>query len=133
MGTAARSLKAGATAADRAIIYQRLQSAGAMAAPTPSTVFGLNLQGADWLHVDVAFGGGMTAASVTPWYWSDAGSEWVAGDQLTFTASGPNAQTARVEVRGKNRVWFVVDSMTGAGVTTFTLWAGYAHEVRSTD
>ena len=119
--TVIRSVKPGDTLAERVIIETT-------AAPTPDPTasdLGLFLNGADFIHVytDGLASGAITAATVTPWYFSDVAGRWYEGDPLNFTVTD---QFGLCVIRGEDRVFFVVDSITGAG--TLKIYAGYNYE-----
>lgn len=119
--TAARTVKSGLTADERAVL---IISNAAVPNTDPNVdEVGFHLQGAEHLHVYAEFGGAVTAASVTPWYWSDIAEQWYEGVQISFTAA-PGGRFSLVAVQGENRVFFVADSVTGAG--TLKLWACYS-------
>lgn len=84
---------------------------------------GWALQGAEYLHIYVEFDT-TTAVDITPWYYSSISGQWHEGTQISFSSS---STFALVRVSGEERVFFVMDSFTGAGVVH--LWAGYSHVV----
>ena len=121
--SAIRSIKPGDTLADRVILEV---TDAEDPTPDPSaTENGYHLNGADFLHVytDGISAGTITAATVTPWYYSKVAEKWFEGDPLNFTVSD---QFALCITRGEEKVFFVVDSITGAG--TLKLYAGYNHD-----
>lgn len=113
------TLVGGTTPAARRMV---VEAAGAAAAPTLPTD-GAAMYGADWLHVYVAFTTA-TACGIVPWFWSAAAELWFAGDALSLTAAGDN--WAIVEVRGEDRVYLQVTSVTGGG--TVDAWGAYSYD-----
>lgn len=97
---------------------------GAIPTADPAaTEKGYALHAADNLHVYAEMTGGITALSVTPWFWSDIAGQWFEGAQINFTAT---SKMAHVAAKQEQKVFFVVDAVTGTG--TWALWAGYSYE-----
>lgn len=113
-----RTLKQGDTVDKRVI--SEVATADAPTADPLVTNKGFNFQGATFLHLYAEFTGSTTAATVTPWYFSTIAGQWFEGDAIAFTAS---SLLALVQVEGEDRVFFVVDSITGVG--TVKIWGGY--------
>lgn len=103
-----QSLRAGSTV-DKRLIFE-IDTAPS-ADPTPSDL-GWSISGADWLHVYFELTGGANVASVTPWYWSSIAGQWFEGDTLSITSSD---KFGLLEIRGEEKVFFVVDSIGGPG------------------
>lgn len=117
------SLKTGSSVAER-VILQATDAQDPTADPTVVTQ-GHNLQNADFVHIYAELGGTITAAQVTPWYWSNSAGQWFEGDPISFSAT---TKFALEEVRSEDRLFLVIDSITGTG--TLRLWADYSYEGR---
>jgi hypothetical protein len=116
--TIVRTLKHGSTVTDR-----RLNTWSAAPSADPvATDEGHHLQGADFLHLYVDLGAA-TAATITPWYYSEIAGKWFEGDPIVFNAAN---QFALVQTSGEEKVFMVLDAITGAGPVQ--VWGGYSHE-----
>jgi len=116
--TTVRTLKRGDTVDERVL----LEASAVSPDPTANDA-GINLQGAGYLHLYADFGGGITAATITPWYFSTIAGDWFEGDPINLTAA---SKFALVEVQGEERLFLVLDALTGAG--TLKVWGGYSYD-----
>ena len=120
--TIVRTLKEGVKVADRIIL--EIDDAST---PSPDPILadkGFQVsgsRGATFLHVYVKFTGTVTAATVTPWFFSTIAGEWFEGNLLSFNLT---TKIAIVQTEGEEVPFFVIDSISGAG--NVQIWAGYS-------
>lgn len=112
----------GATAAARRALAA---VAGATADPTLASD-GHPIDGGDWLHIYVQFNAPATDCELTPWFYSQISERWYAGDALIFSSTGDTFTV--IEIRGEERVYLRVDSVTGGG--SINAWLGYSYDGR---
>lgn len=116
LGLGVYSLLSGATAADRRVLTAT-DATDPTADPTLATD-GYDFRGSNWLHIYLAFPAGVTQVLLTPWFYNTAAGAWYESNQLTFNAT---TKFALLEQQREDRVFFVIDAITGVG--TVDVWA----------
>jgi len=101
-------------------------------APTPDPTNadkGWSVDGSDYIHFYFELTGDATAATVTPWYWSEIAGQWFESNQLSVTSTN---KFGTEEIRGVgNKVFLVVDSLTVTVSGGIKCWAATVFDGRS--
>jgi len=114
-----------ATKAERAVVRSLTGPSPSPSSPADPRE-GYHLQGADFMHVYVDLDGA-TGMSVTPWFYNDSTQIWHEDTSLTMVFTGSQTRF-NLEVRGEERVFFAIDTLTGTPVTAALVFAGYSFE-----